>query len=221
MQTETGQVQRDNGAKRRGERGGQTGMETGIYSWGKRGHREGGRTEGARERPASPRSEGGTEWTQPRSPQLGGGSGDQGPGDRPDESGPGLRGQGRGQGRDDGETRAGTRRSARRTGTRAAGTRTGRPGPGPKPGREGQGHRVPSARPAAAHAAFRPRTSQLRLLRRETARALYTLLKIACETASQSEPAEVRILPMARAVMERLGHARRGRGEPPPAIGRN
>lgn len=190
---------------------------------GRRGHREDGRTEGDRERPASPRSERGTEEIQPRSPQLGGGSGDQGPGDRPDERGPGLRGQGRGH--DDGETRAGPGRSARRTGTRASGTRTGRPGPrpgpGPGPGREGQGHRVPSARPAAAHAASRPRTSQLRLLRRETARALYTLLKIACETASQSEPAEVRILPMEKAVMERLGHARRGRGEPPPAIGQS
>lgn len=125
---------------------------------GRRGHREDGRTEGDRERPASPRSERGTEEIQPRSPQLGGGSGDQGPGDRPDERGPGLRGQGRGH--DDGETRAGPGRSARRTGTRASGTRTGRPGPrpgpGPGPGREGQGHRVPSARPAACSAAHLP-----------------------------------------------------------------
>lgn len=75
--------------------------------------------------------------------------------------------------------------------------------------------------PAAAHSAARPRTSQHRLLRRAAARALYTLLKIACEAAFQSEPAEVRIQPMARAVMERLGHARRGRCEPPPAIGRS
>lgn len=77
----------------------------GNLQLGRRGHREGGRTEGDRERPASPRSERGTEETQPRSPQLGGGSGDQGPGDRPDERGPGLRGQGRGH--DDGETKAG------------------------------------------------------------------------------------------------------------------
>ena len=112
----------------------------------------------------------------------------------------------------------GLRRPARVVGTRT-GTGTGTTGVrGPGTGRE---ETPGSLCPAAAHSGTRPHTSQHRLLRRAAARALYTLLKIACETGFQSELAEVRIQPMARVVMERLGHARRGRCKPLLAIGRS
>lgn len=112
------------------------------------------------------------------------------------------------------------RRPSRGTGHGARGTGHGDRGTGRGLGRgRGREQRVP--RPAAGSLSRSARTSQRRLLRREAARALYTLLKIACEDAFQSEPPEVRIEPMARAVMERLGHARRGRCESAPAIGRS
>ncbi|VTJ82949.1 Hypothetical predicted protein, partial [Marmota monax] len=55
-------------------------------------------------------------------------------------------------------------------------------------GRPGSSARPPQ--PRLRDCGARPHTSQSRLLRREAARALYTLLKIACEAPFQSERAE-------------------------------
>lgn len=202
VQMETGQVQRDNGAKRRGKEG-TDGDGDGNLQLGRRGApggwKDGGGTENGR--PARGRSEGQRE-TQPRSLSSAEGQGP-GPGDRPDERGPGLRDK-------DGDTTTGKPRPGPGDepdgrgpgfGDEGFGDEDGRPGPGPETGTRRAGTPGPLGPTGRGARSLRPRTSQPDSSGARQPAPYIPLLKIACETASQSEPAEVRILPMAKAVM--------------------